>query len=88
LVLIGHSSAPERILKSLASRGRHGIDGVHGREVEPGNGTHGAVRPRSPRRGIIRRRGQRCGRCGGRNRCRGMRRGHGRLPRAHGRRAC
>jgi hypothetical protein len=48
LVLIGHSSAPERILKSLASRGRHGIDGVRGGEVEPINGMHGATEPRSP----------------------------------------
>jgi hypothetical protein len=53
LVLIGHSSAPERILMSLASRGRHGVDSVCGGEVEPVNGTHGAAEPRSPRTGII-----------------------------------
>jgi hypothetical protein len=48
LVLIGHSSAPDRILKSLASLGRHGVDSVHSGEVELVNGTHGAARPRSP----------------------------------------
>jgi hypothetical protein len=61
LVLIGHSSTPERILKSLARHGRYAVDGVHGREVESVNGTHGAVGPRSPRRGIIRRWGRRRG---------------------------
>jgi hypothetical protein len=80
-VLIGHSFAPERILKSLVSRGRHGVDGVHGREVEPVNGTHGAAEPRSPQ-------GRRRGQCGVRNRCRSMRRDRSRLPRAHGKRAC
>jgi hypothetical protein len=65
----------------LASRGRHGVDGVHGREVEPVNGTHGAARPRSPR-------GRRRGRCGVRNCYRGTRRDRGSLPRAHGRCAC
>jgi hypothetical protein len=80
-VLIGHSSAPERILKSLASHGRHDVDGVHGREVEPVNGTHGAAGPRSPR-------GRTRGRCGVRNRYHDTRRDRGRLPRAHGRRAC
>jgi hypothetical protein len=77
LVLIGHSSAPERILNSLASRGRHGVDGVRGGEVEPINGTYGAVGPRSLQRGIIQRQGRRCGWRGGRNCCRGTRWGRG-----------
>jgi hypothetical protein len=80
-VLISHSSAPERILKSLASRGRHGVNGVHGREVEPVNGTHRVAGPRSPW-------GRRRGWFGIRNRCHGTRWDRGRLPRAHGRHMC